>query len=96
MATTLDIAPADDPLALRMPAPCRCGIAFTFDTDMCSGYSPPHPYSFYLHDPQSRFLQEMLVHIRAKPEPVWIGTLRDAIREIIDHRPERGDAETRR
>ena len=34
------MAPADDPVAMTIPAPYRCGIAFTFDTDMCHGYSP--------------------------------------------------------
>ena len=43
-----------------------------------------HPYGFYLHDPESRFLREMMAHIRAKPEPVWIGTLRDAVRDLFD------------
>jgi len=101
MAMRLNISPAEDPLTLCMPSPYRCGIAFTFDADMCHGYSPlnrpgchgriapflathmrrmmdvaesldihlhwfaiVNPYGFYLHDPQSRFLQEMLSHIR--------------------------------
>ena len=42
-----------------------------------------HPYGFYLHDPESRFLHEIVAHLRARPEPVWTGTLRDAIRQFI-------------
>jgi hypothetical protein len=36
-----------------------------------------HPYSFYLHDRQNIILRELFTHLRAKPEKVWIGTLRD-------------------
>jgi len=42
-----------------------------------------HPYSLYLHDRENRFLAEMMQHIQAKEEPVWIGTLRDAVRQLF-------------
>jgi hypothetical protein len=42
-----------------------------------------HPYSAYLHDPENRLLRELLAHIRAKEEPVWVGTLRGVIREML-------------
>ncbi len=36
-----------------------------------------HPYSFYLHDRQNIILRELIEHLLAKKEKVWIGTLRD-------------------
>jgi len=42
-----------------------------------------HPYSLYLHDRDSRFLHEFITYIRSKPEPVWIGTLRDLVEKLL-------------
>jgi len=42
-----------------------------------------HPYSLYLHDRENVFLREFITHIHSKPEPVWIGTLRDAARDLL-------------
>lgn len=42
-----------------------------------------HPYSHYLHDPDNTVLGELLSHLSSKPEPVWTGTLRDVIRQIL-------------
>ncbi|MDP7628489.1 MAG: polysaccharide deacetylase family protein [SAR202 cluster bacterium] len=43
-----------------------------------------HPYSHYLHDPEHRYLTELLDHIRSKEEPIWVGTLRGVIREMLE------------
>lgn len=37
-----------------------------------------HPYSHYLHDPDNRALPALLAHAAAKPEKVWVCTVRDA------------------
>jgi peptidoglycan/xylan/chitin deacetylase (PgdA/CDA1 family) len=42
-----------------------------------------HPYSHYLHDPDNRTLPAILKHLRAKDEPVWVGTLRGVIRDLL-------------
>ncbi len=38
-----------------------------------------HPYTHYLHDPDNRMLPALLEHCAAKPEPVLVCTLRDAV-----------------
>lgn len=43
-----------------------------------------HPYSHYLHDPDHRHLCELLDHIQSKEDPIWVGTLRGVIREMIE------------
>ena len=42
-----------------------------------------HPYTHYLHDPQSRMLEALLQHAAAKQERVWICTVRDAV-ELLE------------
>lgn len=37
-----------------------------------------HPYTHYLHDPDHRTLSALLARAAAKPERVWVCTLRDA------------------
>ena len=37
-----------------------------------------HPYSHYLHDPENRMLPALLEHCAAKPEKVWVCSVRDA------------------
>jgi peptidoglycan/xylan/chitin deacetylase (PgdA/CDA1 family) len=34
-------AAGSQPIRLRIPAPYRCAVAFTYDTDMAGGYAPP-------------------------------------------------------
>jgi hypothetical protein len=38
-----------------------------------------HPYTHYLHDPENRALPALLAHAQAKPEPVLICTVREAV-----------------
>ncbi len=42
-----------------------------------------HPYSHYLHDPENRVLQTLLEHCVAKPEKVWVCTVRDAVEMVV-------------
>ena len=37
-----------------------------------------HPYSHYLHDPGNRMLPVLLDHVAAKPDKVWVCTVRHA------------------
>ena len=37
-----------------------------------------HPYTHYLHDPESRMLKALLRHAAGKAERVWVCTVRDA------------------
>ncbi len=41
-----------------------------------------HPYSFYLHDRDNIFLRTMFEYILSR-SGVWVGTLRDFVRELI-------------
>ena len=43
-----------------------------------------HPYSHYLHDPDNRVLPALLEHARSKPEPVFLGTLRDVAATMVE------------
>ena len=38
-----------------------------------------HPYTHYLHDPENRALPALLEHAQAKPDPVLVCTVRDAV-----------------
>ena len=42
-----------------------------------------HPYSHYLHDPENRTLPALLNHAAAKPDKVWVCTVRDAAGMLV-------------
>lgn len=42
-----------------------------------------HPYSHYVHDPDNRALPALLAHCAAKPEKVWVCTMRDLVQMSV-------------